>query len=93
MAKTDVKKRRKQPELVEGEEKESFLEHIADDVKHGAWSLLFFALTVFFTLSPFGKAGIAGNKMFGWLHSFLGIGYYLLPILCVMLGMSFLQSR
>lgn len=95
MAKTEAKKRKKvkEPEEEIEDSKESFLENIADEVRHGALSLLFFTLTLFFLLSPFGKAGPVGNTLFGWLRTFFGVGYYLLPILFLMLGMSFLKRK
>ncbi|MCK5027919.1 MAG: hypothetical protein KAS07_05865, partial [Candidatus Pacebacteria bacterium] len=61
-------------------ETESIFSSIAEEVRHSALSLFFFALTIFFILSPFGKAGIVGDKIYEWLTVLFGIGYYILPL-------------
>ncbi|MCK5590543.1 MAG: DNA translocase FtsK 4TM domain-containing protein, partial [Candidatus Pacebacteria bacterium] len=75
-----------------GQEKESIFEGIKDEVRHGALSLFYFALTIFFILSPFGKAGFVGDKTYGWLTDLLGVGYYILPLLLILLGISCLKE-
>ncbi len=80
-----VKKRKKS-------EKESIFNSIASEVKHSVLSILFIALTVFFILSPFGKAGIVGDKTYEWLHTLLGVGYYILPLLLTLLAISLIKN-
>ena len=73
-------------------EKESIFDSIASEVKHSVLSILFIALTIFFVLSPFGKAGIVGDKTYELLHKFLGVGYYILPFLLTLLAVSLIKN-
>ena len=84
MAKKQKKKKRV--------EKESIFDNIASEVKHSVLSILFMALTVFFILSRFGKAGPVGDKTYELLHSFLGVGYYILPLLLTLLAISLIKN-
>jgi DNA segregation ATPase FtsK/SpoIIIE, S-DNA-T family len=61
--------------------------------KHGILTIVFFVLAVFFLMSSFGVAGVAGNFAYEKLSYLLGVGYILLPILLVLLGYSFLKSE
>ena len=72
--------------------KESIFDSIASEVKHSVLSILFMALTIFFILSPFGKAGIVGDKTYEILHSLLGVGYYILPLLLTLLAVSLIKN-
>ena len=73
-------------------EKESIFDSIASEVKHSVLSILFIALTVFFILSPFGKAGPVGDKTYELLHTLFGVGYYLLPLLLTLLAISLIKN-
>jgi len=73
-------------------EKESIFDGVASEVKHSILSIFFIALTVFFVLSPLGKAGIVGDKVYEWLHALFGIGYYLLPLLLTILAISLIKN-
>lgn len=70
-----------------------FLEKLPEETMRGVVAILLFILAVFFVLSPFGVAGPAGNKIFEFITMLLGYGYYLLPILNIMLAVSFIQER
>ncbi len=84
------------------EEKEGLLDNIAEEVKRIALSLFFFALTLLFLLSPFGKnqtlegdhglAGPVGDFVYRWLEILLGIGYWILPLLLLLLGIVYLKE-
>ena len=84
------------------EEKEGLLDNIAEDVKRIALSLSFFALTLLFLLAPFGKdttlegdhglAGPVGDFVYHWLEVLLGIGYWILPLLLLLLGIVYLKE-
>lgn len=62
------------------------------ETKNGILAVVFFVLAVFFLLSAFGKAGVAGEFFYEKLNYLLGVGYMLLPTLLVLLGFSFLKS-
>lgn len=65
---------------------------VRDEVLQGIYAIIFFACALFFILASFSKAGLVGEKIYGWLHTGLGVGYHLLPILLIMLGVSFLRT-
>lgn len=61
--------------------------------KHGIIAIIFFVLALFFLMSAFDLAGVAGRFTYEKLYYLLGIGYVLLPLLFIMLGSSFLKSE
>ncbi len=65
---------------------------LKDDTRHSIWGILLFVLAFFIILSFFDGAGIAGNFFQTVLNSFFGIGYYLLPILLLVVGYSFMKK-
>ncbi|MBU0723023.1 DNA translocase FtsK [Patescibacteria group bacterium] len=76
----------------ESVEKKSMWDGIALEVKHSALSIIFIALTIFFILSPFGKAGVMGDKIFNWLTAFFGAGYFIIPLLFIILAVSLMRD-
>jgi len=69
---------------------------IFDDLKkdtaRGIFTILFFIIGVFFTLSAFDNAGIIGNVIFKFFSSLFGIGYFILPALSFLLSVLFIKS-
>lgn len=62
--------------------------------KHGIASIVFFVLALFFLMSWFNLAGVAGDFFYNKLFlPLLGVGYFLLPTLAVLLGYSFVKSE
>src|SRR3990172_9272759 len=76
-----------------GKEKEGFSKKIKQETKKGIFSVISFVVALFFMLSAFGKAGPAGLFFFDILTYLFGLGYYLLPIICILLGSSFFKSE
>ncbi|MDP1625335.1 MAG: DNA translocase FtsK [bacterium] len=64
----------------------------ADETKQGILAVLVFVLAIFFALAIWGKAGPAGRFIFKYVPFLIGVGYYLLPLLCFALGISFLRN-
>ncbi|MFA5933783.1 MAG: DNA translocase FtsK 4TM domain-containing protein [Candidatus Paceibacterota bacterium] len=62
---------------------------IKQETKHGVLAVVCFALALFFILAAFNKAGIAGEFFYKIFSYLFGVGYSLLPILLVILGISF----
>jgi len=65
---------------------------IKEETKHGILAILAFALAVFFLLGSFGRAGRAGDFFYDFLHGLFGAGYYLVPTIFTLLGISFLRA-
>lgn len=66
--------------------------NLKDETKHGVLAIVFFVLAVFLALAWWGKAGIAGTYIADALDTLLGIGYLLLPVMFLLLGISFLKE-
>ncbi|MEI6480267.1 MAG: DNA translocase FtsK 4TM domain-containing protein [bacterium] len=66
--------------------------HLGEDTVETISGILFLVLGIFFLMASTGHAGFVGGKLFAGLDYLLGIGYYLLPTICVILGISFLKS-
>ncbi len=59
------------------------------------FAIAFFVLSVFFMLAAFDKAGFVGRKIYGdsgILSILFGFGYFLIPTVCLTLGISFTRS-
>ncbi len=65
---------------------------LRQETRHGIWGVLFFVLALIIVLSFFGGAGVAGEFMQKVFNSFFGIGYYILPIILFLVGVSFLRQ-
>ncbi len=65
---------------------------LKEEALYGIWSVCFFVIAFFFMLAPFGKGGPAGTAAYNALSHLSGIGYYLLPIIFVILGLSYLTQ-
>ena len=65
-------------------------------IKKETWraviAIAFFVLALLSVLAAFHKAGFVGEFVHSWLQKLLGIGYFLFPIVLVMLGVSFLRG-
>lgn len=65
---------------------------LKDDTRYTVWGILFLFLGLFITLSIFNSAGVVGDFIYNILNPFFGFGYYLLPIMIVIVGVSFLRK-
>ncbi len=94
MSKPDKKKKEKKND----NDDTTVLNHIQKETWQGILAVLFFVLTIFFTLSSpaifggVGKAGPAGEFVFKIFSFLFGKGYYLLPILFLILSVSFFKT-
>lgn len=70
-----------------------FYNKLKTETKHSILAVVFFVLALFFLMSAFDVAGVAGKFFYKNLHYLLGVGYILLPSLFILLGSSFLKSE
>ncbi len=75
----------------EPEKKQRFWHDMDDGAVRAILAVVCFAIAFLALLAAFGKAGF-GNTIFAWLTELLGVGYYLIPILSALLGISFLKD-
>ena len=62
---------------------------LKEETKHGIFGVLFIALGIFFILAKFEYAGMAGGYTYKGLTFLFGSGYLLLPIILIIVGVSF----
>ncbi|KKU94473.1 MAG: Cell division FtsK/SpoIIIE [Candidatus Jorgensenbacteria bacterium GW2011_GWA1_48_13] len=86
---------RKKKKERQGEERETEREEIQlhPDVKKSVWLVAFLGVAVLFILAGTGQAGPLGGGFYSFFDKVLGWGYYLLPLVFLMLAFSFIQSE
>ena len=82
---------RKKKKERQGEERETEREEIQlhPDVKKSVWLVAFLGVAVLFILAGTGQAGPLGGGFYSFFDKVLGWGYYLLPLVFLMLAFSF----
>ncbi len=55
-------------------------------------AIICFVVVLIFILAPFGIAGPAGDLLYRTFNSLFGVGYYLVPVLALILGISLLKE-
>ena len=63
------------------------------DTKKSIVAIIFLGIAALLILASFKSAGPAGNFVYGILENFFGWGYYLLPLIGVILAGVFLMSE
>ena len=74
------------------EESTGFLSSLKEETVEGVIAILFIVFAIFLIMASFSKAGIVGEKIYTFFTFLFGIGYYLLPLILIILGISFLKS-
>ena len=68
------------------------VQRLKDETKHSILAILSIAFGIFFTLSSFGKAGIAGRYAYELFKGLLGAGFFLLPLSFFLAAIPLLKS-
>lgn len=93
----EPKKRGRKPKGVETVEEESggFLPDLRlhPETKKSIWAVILFGVAAILFLASFQNAGPAGNFLYDIFQSLFGWGYYLLPLILVVMGGVFLTSE
>ncbi|MFA6515177.1 MAG: DNA translocase FtsK 4TM domain-containing protein [Candidatus Paceibacterota bacterium] len=66
---------------------------LKEETRYSIWGIGFIVLGILITLSVFKMAGVVGDFVYSNLSAFFGFGYYILPILLVVIGYSFLKKE
>lgn len=86
--------RKKTPVAHEEEAKQKLLGmHLKQETKHTILSIVFFILALFFTASMFDLASVAGERVYKIFTALVGIGYFLLPLVLLLLAVSFFKLK
>ena len=65
---------------------------LRDETLQAVIAVIFLAGGIFLTLAALHTAGVAGERIHSTLSTLLGIGYFLLPVLCLILAVFFFKS-
>ncbi len=65
---------------------------LKDETLQSIAGIVFFVVAFFVVLSAFGKAGMVGSKMYEFFSFLFGIGYWLIPLTLVLLGIAFWRN-
>jgi DNA segregation ATPase FtsK/SpoIIIE, S-DNA-T family len=68
------------------------LKRLKEETVSWILAIIFFVLSIFFMLAAFQKAGFVGTEVFNIFSKLFGYGYFLMPIVCLILGISFTKS-
>lgn len=66
---------------------------IQKETKESILAILFFVLAAIFVLAYLQQAGVAGEYVYDFFSYLLGVGYTLLPLLSVLLGIAYIRSH
>jgi S-DNA-T family DNA segregation ATPase FtsK/SpoIIIE len=66
--------------------------YLKEETVRAIVAVLFFVISIFLLLSAFQKGGWVGVKAFAGLSYLFGVGYYILPILFMILSVSFFRT-
>ncbi|MBI5134508.1 MAG: DUF87 domain-containing protein [Candidatus Taylorbacteria bacterium] len=72
--------------------KGGFFKNLKDETVQGVLMIVFFVLAIFTSLAIWEKAGIVGHYTYLGLSYLLGVGYYLLPLIFVVLGITTIRN-
>lgn len=65
---------------------------LKEETRHGIIAIILWVLGIFFLLAGFEVAGMVGKYTFNALEKLFGAGYYLIPLMFAVLGISFIKS-
>jgi len=91
MARKKKKKSKKRDDDEERDERHQG-PRLSAETKHSVLAVICIALFFLFVLAAWGKSGPVGSFLFNFLESLLGLGYFILPLLFLMLGISFFRA-
>lgn len=69
-----------------------FFRKLAGETVQGVSAIVFFVLAIFTSLAIWEKAGIVGHYTFSLFSYLIGVGYYLLPLIFFVLGLTFIRN-
>lgn len=72
--------------------RESALSSIKEETLETIWAILFLVIALLLLLATFGQGGFVGEKTTVFLTFLFGIGFYLIPVVLIILGVSFLRE-
>jgi len=74
-------------------DKASIFDHVSRETFNAIYGVLSIVVTIFLLMAAVGKGGPVGEYTYIFLVYLFGIGYYLVPLVFMMLSVSFFQSK
>jgi len=65
---------------------------LKEETRHSVLAVIFFVVGIFLVLASWDKSGVVGKVVFNFLDMLLGVGFFILPLLSFILGLTFLKS-
>lgn len=93
MAKKDIDEDFDETAPKQGKRKNNKKVKLKEEIRFSIWGIGFLVFGLLIILSIFKMAGVVGDFIYSTLNSFFGFGYYILPILLVVIGYSFLKNE
>ncbi len=91
MAKSKKKKKSKEKKSEDKEEKKKG-PSLKEDTVRAILSVTMFVLSSFFVLASFDLGGVAGRHSYEWLFKLFGGGYFLIPLVLFLVGITLIRS-
>ena len=73
-------------------DKKGLMSSLREETVEGITAIVFILIAISLIFAAFGKAGFIGEKVYALLTLLFGVGYYLLPPVLIVLGVSFLAQ-
>lgn len=89
----DRKEKRQDFERKGKKNRDTVFSQISSETKKSATAVFLFGVSILFVLASIQKAGPVGDFLFRVFDKFLGIGYYLIPFIAVLVAVIFLATR
>ncbi len=86
------RKSKKNKERNKEENRQRWHDGLKQETKHSILAIIFLGLGVFFTLSAFRKAGVAGDSLYGAFELIFGSMFFLVPLFFLLASLVFLFS-
>ena len=70
----------------------SFVDELKAETLQAVLAIAFLVAAILTALAKFDKAGWVGNVFYHYAHRLFGVGYFLLPLVCIILSFAFLRG-
>ena len=75
-----------------GEEHKGLWGSLRDETRNSIVGILLFIVAVVLVIAATGSGGYLGTKTYSGVHYLFGLGYYVLPVLFIILGVNFFRA-
>src|SRR5438105_3258627 len=76
----------------EQQPKEGFWEGLRDETKNSIVGIFLILIAIILLLAAMGNGGYLGGKIYASVHFLFGLGYYVIPLLFILLGVNFFRA-